>query len=107
MKQFMEAVKQGKMDAFYSDKFQAVAHLRSLKEIEEEMKRKAVGSIGLYGRGMSDGAGRLLCGPALGLPPRSSQREGTRGRDSQQAGKAGVGCANRKIGLPFPSILKP
>ena len=40
VKQFMEAVKQGKMDAFYSDKFEAVAHLRSLKEIEEELKGK-------------------------------------------------------------------
>lgn len=35
VKQFMEAVKKGKMDAFYEDKFEAVAHLRSLKEIEE------------------------------------------------------------------------
>jgi ParB/RepB/Spo0J family partition protein len=34
VKQFTEAVKQGKMDAFYSDKFEPVAHLRSLKEIE-------------------------------------------------------------------------
>ena len=50
VKQFMEAVKQGKMDAFYSDKFQAVAHLRSLKEIEEEMKR-SVGALICTGEG--------------------------------------------------------
>ena len=53
VKQFMEAVKQGKMDAFYSDKFEPVAHLRSLKEIEEDER---IGSTDLYGRGMSDGA---------------------------------------------------
>ena len=35
VKQYMEAVKKGKMDAFYSDKFEPVAYLRSLKEIEE------------------------------------------------------------------------
>lgn len=34
VKRFMEAVKKGKMDAFYSDKFEPVAHLRSLREIE-------------------------------------------------------------------------
>ena len=56
-----------------------VAHLRSLKEIEEEMRRSSR-STGLYGRGMSDGARRLLCGPALGLPSRSSQCAGTRGQ---------------------------
>ena len=38
VKQYMEAVKQGKMDAFYSDKFEPVAYLRSLKEIEEGKK---------------------------------------------------------------------
>ena len=51
IKQFREAVKQGKMDAFYSDKFQAVAHLRSLKLIEDEMKRKAVGALICAGEG--------------------------------------------------------
>jgi len=49
VKQFMEAVKQGKMDAFYSDKFRAVAHLRSLKEIEEEGKN--VGALICTGEG--------------------------------------------------------
>jgi ParB/RepB/Spo0J family partition protein len=42
VKQFMEAVKQGKMDAFYSDKFEPVAYLRSLKEIEEGKKTAAL-----------------------------------------------------------------
>ncbi len=51
VKQYMEAVKQGKMDAFYSDKFEPVAHLRSLTEIEEEMKGKAVGALVSTGEG--------------------------------------------------------
>ena len=51
IKQFREAVKQGKMDAFYSDKFQAVAHLRSLKEIEIELNRNAVGALVCAGEG--------------------------------------------------------
>ncbi len=51
VKQFTEAVKKGKMDAFYSDKFEAVAHLRSLKEIEEEMSRKNVGALVCTGEG--------------------------------------------------------
>ena len=67
VKQFMEAVKQGKMDAFYSDKFRAVAHLRSLKEIRERGKERW--STICTGKGCQDGAQRLLCGPALGLPP--------------------------------------
>jgi len=41
VKRFMEAVKKGKMDAFYIDKFQPVAHLRSLKEIESDGKNTA------------------------------------------------------------------
>jgi ParB/RepB/Spo0J family partition protein len=49
IKRFKEAVKQGKMDAFYSDKFQAVAHLRSLKEIEQEAEK--VGALVCTGEG--------------------------------------------------------
>jgi len=51
VKHFMEAVKKGKMDAFYSDKFQAVAHLRSLKEVEEEMLRRNTGALTCTGEG--------------------------------------------------------
>ncbi len=45
VKQFREAVKQGKMDAFYSDSFRPQAHLRSLKEIEIESDNKEVGAL--------------------------------------------------------------
>jgi hypothetical protein len=48
VKHFMEAVKQGKMDAFYSDKFEPVAYLRSLKEIEEG---KSLGALVCTGEG--------------------------------------------------------
>jgi ParB/RepB/Spo0J family partition protein len=51
VKQFTEAVKQGKMDAFYADKFHAVAHLRSLKEIEVEILRKTLGALVSTGEG--------------------------------------------------------
>ncbi len=63
VKQFKEAVKQGRMDAFYSDKFEAVAHLRSLKEIEEEMSGKSVGALVCTG----DGAKTVLEGFYSGL----------------------------------------
>ena len=49
VKQYMEAVKQGKMDAFYADKFEPVAHLRSLSEIEKEGKN--VGALICTGEG--------------------------------------------------------
>lgn len=45
VKQFTEAVKQGKMDAFYSDKFEPVAYLRPLKEIKSELSHKACGAL--------------------------------------------------------------
>ena len=51
VKRFTEAVKQGKMDAFYPDKFEAVAHLRSLKEVEEEVLRKNIGALTCTGEG--------------------------------------------------------
>jgi ParB-like chromosome segregation protein Spo0J len=51
VKQFTEAVKQGKMDAFYSDKFEAVAHLRSLKEVEVELLRRSIGALTCTGEG--------------------------------------------------------
>lgn len=51
VKQFKEAVKQGKMDAFYSDSFEPVAHLRSLKLIEDEMNGRHVGALVCAGEG--------------------------------------------------------
>ena len=51
VKHFMEAVKKGKMDAFYADKFQPVAHLRSLKEVEEELLRRSTGALTCTGEG--------------------------------------------------------
>lgn len=45
VKQFTEAVKQGKMDAFYADKFKAQAHLRNLKEVESELAHRQVGAL--------------------------------------------------------------
>ncbi len=45
VKQFREAVKQGKMDAFYSDAFRPQAYLRSLKDIEIELGKREVGAL--------------------------------------------------------------
>ena len=42
------------MDAFYSDKFEPVAHLRSLKRDRGRGKERR--STDLYWRGMPDGA---------------------------------------------------
>jgi len=45
VKQFREAVKQGKMDAFYSDEFRPEAHLHHVKEIVHEIEKKEVGAL--------------------------------------------------------------
>ena len=45
VKQFREAVKQGKMDAFYSDPFQAQGHLRHMKDIEIELAKRQIGAL--------------------------------------------------------------
>jgi len=45
IKQFTEAVKQGKMDAFWCGEFQPQAHLRSLRDIQSEVQRPEVGAL--------------------------------------------------------------
>ena len=45
IKQFTEAVKQGKMEAFWCGEFQPQAHLRSLREIQSEAQRREVGAL--------------------------------------------------------------
>lgn len=45
IKQFTEAVKQGKMEAFWCGEFQPQAHLRSLREIQSEAQRQEVGAL--------------------------------------------------------------
>ena len=50
IKRFKEAVKQGKMEAYYS-KCEPVAYLRSLKEIGEEQRMKPAGALTCTGEG--------------------------------------------------------
>ncbi len=45
IKQFTEAVKQGKMEAFWCSEFRPQAHLRSLTEIQQEVERKEIGAL--------------------------------------------------------------
>lgn len=45
IKQFTEAVKQGKMKAFWCGEFRPQAHLRSLREIQSEAQRQEVGAL--------------------------------------------------------------
>jgi ParB/RepB/Spo0J family partition protein len=45
VKHFQEAIKQGRMEAFYSAQFTPQAHLRPLKEIEKEIEAKDVGAL--------------------------------------------------------------
>jgi len=45
IKQFTEAVKQGRMEAFWCGEFQPQAHLRSLREIQSEAQRQEVGAL--------------------------------------------------------------
>jgi hypothetical protein len=40
IKQFREAVRQGKLDSFFKDGFQAQPHLRSLREIQDEFQNQ-------------------------------------------------------------------
>jgi ParB/RepB/Spo0J family partition protein len=45
IKQFTEAVKQGKMEAFWCGDFKPQAHLRSLSDIQTEVERQDVGAL--------------------------------------------------------------
>lgn len=45
IKQFTEAVKQGKMEAFWCGDFKPQAHLRSLTEIQTETQRQELGAL--------------------------------------------------------------
>jgi len=45
VKQYTEAVKQGRMEAFWCGEFQPQAHLRSLREIQSEAQRREVGAL--------------------------------------------------------------
>ena len=45
IKQFTEAVKQGKMEAFWCGEFRPQAHLRSLRDIQSETQRQEVGAL--------------------------------------------------------------
>ena len=45
IKQFTEAVKQGKMEAFWCGEFRPQAHLRSLTEIQQEIQRQELGAL--------------------------------------------------------------
>jgi len=51
VKRFMEAVQQGKMDAFYAEQFSPQAHLRSLTDIENEISKQGVGALVAVGEG--------------------------------------------------------
>ena len=45
IKQFTEAVKQGRMEAFWCSEFQPQAHLRSLRDIQQEVQRQELGAL--------------------------------------------------------------
>jgi hypothetical protein len=45
VKQFKEAVRQGKLDAFFTEGFEPQAHLRPLKRIEEEFRQQTEGPL--------------------------------------------------------------
>lgn len=45
IKQYTEAVRQGKMDAFYTEAFDPVAHLRSIQMIQEEVRKNIEGPL--------------------------------------------------------------
>jgi len=45
IKQYTEAVKQGRMEAFWCGEFRPQAHLRSLRDIQSETQRQEVGAL--------------------------------------------------------------
>ena len=45
IKQFTEAVKQGKMEAFWCSDFEPQAHLRSLTDVQTETQRQELGAL--------------------------------------------------------------
>jgi len=45
IKRFTEAVKQGKMEAFWCSEFRPQAHLRSLSDIQTEVERQELGAL--------------------------------------------------------------
>jgi len=45
VKQYTEAVKQGRMEAFWCGEFRPQAHLRSLRDIQSEAQRQEVGAL--------------------------------------------------------------
>ena len=45
IKQFTEAVKQGKMEAFWCSDFKPQAHLRSLRDIQTEVQQQEIGAL--------------------------------------------------------------
>jgi len=45
IKQYMEAVRQGKLDAFFTDDFEPQVYLRSLKEVQDEFRTQTDGPL--------------------------------------------------------------
>ena len=45
IKQYREAVRQGKLEAMFTGEFQAVAHLRRFRELEDEWKHRRCGAL--------------------------------------------------------------
>lgn len=54
VKHFQEAVKQGRMEAYYSQEFKPQAHLRSLSEIEMELLAREEGALICAGENCQD-----------------------------------------------------
>lgn len=89
VKQFMEAVLQGRMDVFYADKFQAQPHLRSLKVIESEIVQREVGALICAGEGCQNVLDGFYAGLRwachLDMASVQEQEAAIRGRRERQA----------------------
>jgi len=51
IKQYREAVRQGKLEAMFGDDFQVVAYVRKLRELEDELRNKRCGALRIAASG--------------------------------------------------------
>ena len=69
LKQFQEAVRQGKLDAFFTEDFKPQPYMRPLKEVSPEYEKPTCSALVLAAENCKTPAGRLAGGAGLGDAP--------------------------------------
>ena len=76
LKQFQEAVRQGKLDAFFTEDFKPVAHMRPLKEVLPEYENPAQAALLLAAENCATPLAAWHIGAGVGDAPRPGKRRG-------------------------------